>query len=79
MVKQPYKHEAGIWMYPTLPPGMRAATPEDFQVNGDLNYGLHYLIHSYYSDEFEAHIVKPGFILDKITPWLDDNRIYVKQ
>lgn len=78
-MKKPYKHETGIWCYPTLPPGMRIATQEDFEKDNQLNRGLHYLIHSYHSDEFEAYIVNERFTLDKISPWLNDNRIFVKQ
>ena len=79
MKKQPYKHEIGIWIYPILPPGLRVAKREDFFVNGNILIGLSFIIHSFHDNEYEAHIVKPGFEIEKIDPWLQEGRIYVKQ
>jgi hypothetical protein len=71
---------AGIWVYPTLPDGMRAATVDDvLDRNGRPRTGTWFIIHSFIYDDYQAYVVKPTFDLAYWRPWLDAGRMWVKE
>jgi hypothetical protein len=77
-MQEPYKSSLGIWIYPSLPPGMKVATKEDFlEKNGQLILGKDFLVKSFHFDRYEAHITTLNF-LDKWDLWLKENNIYVR-
>lgn len=72
------KSSLGLWLYSALPAGMRVATIEDFKDSrGVERIGLDFLVHSYYSNKYEAHKAKPG-VVDKFLPFIEAGRCYVK-
>jgi hypothetical protein len=75
---KPWKSSLGIWIYPTLPPGMRIAVREDFlDQNQQLITGKDFLVKSFHFDRFEAHKTSDNFF-QKWKLWLDENHLYVK-
>lgn len=74
-----YMGEFGLWIYRSLPPGMRVATLNDFQnERGAELYGVKFLVHSYHSNHFEYHVSKHN-VIEKFRPWIEDSRVYVKE
>lgn len=72
------KETAGIFYYESKPDNIRIAKKDDFFKNGLPNIKMWFLIHGYHENHFEAYQVKNDFDINKILPWLNDNRIYVK-
>lgn len=76
---KPWKTEFDIWIYPTLPEGMRVATREDFlDEKGELILGKDFLVKSFHFDKYEAHKTRPNFC-HKWGPWLKESQIFVTQ
>lgn len=77
-MNEPYKSCFDRWIYSSLPPGMRVAILCDFQDElGNEIEGVHFLVHTYHSNEFEHHFSKHG-VVEKFRPWIEDGRVYVK-
>lgn len=77
-MKEPYKSSLGIWIYPTLPPGMKVATREDFlDENGRLILNMNFLAKSFHFNRYETHTTSQ-FFFEKWNPWLLENQIYIK-
>ncbi len=75
-MQKPHKNEFGIWIYPTLPEGMKVATREDFlDKNGQLILGKDFLVKSFHFDRYEAHKTTPIFF-QKWEEWILHNHIY---
>lgn len=69
---------AGIICYKSQPENTRLATKEDFFLNGKLKMGMYYLIHAYHDNDFEAYKVNSKFNIKNIEPWLNNNRVFIK-
>lgn len=73
-----YKNDFGRWVYTELPENMRPATVEDFRDSrGNEKTGIEFLVHGYYSGEYEHHRSAPG-VIQKFLPWIEGERVYVK-
>ena len=76
-MEKPWKTEFGIWIYPTLPEGMRVATREDFlDDKGELILGKDFLVKSFHFDRYEAHKTTPLFY-HKWEEWLTAKSIFI--
>ena len=76
-MQKPYKSSLGIWIYPTLPPGMKVATRENFlDENGQLVLDRNFLVKSFHFDRYEAHKTSPAFF-KKWNPWLIESKIFM--
>lgn len=70
---------AGIWVYSTLPDGMRKATIEDLlDGNGRPRIGTWFLILGFIYEEYQSYVVKPTFDIGYWRPWLEAGRMWVK-
>lgn len=71
---------AGIWVYPTLPDGMRKATMEDLlDGKGRPRIGTWFIIHSFWYNEYQAYVVKNNFKFDEWRVWLEAGRMWVRE
>lgn len=77
-MQKPYKSSLGIWIYPTLPPGMKVATREDFlDESGRLIINMNFLAKSFHFNRYEAHTTTREFF-EKWNPWLIEHNVYVR-
>lgn len=73
-----YWEHTGIPYYDALPEGCREARKEDFYLNGVPRIGFYYILHSFHSGKFEVYRVAPGFVMEKVMPWMMYGRCWVK-
>lgn len=75
----PYRGLTGVWIYNSKPEGLRLATKNDFfDQRGAERTGFSFLVHTYKSDNYEAHTARVGSY-KKFKEWIEDGRAYVKQ
>jgi hypothetical protein len=68
----------GLWIYTSLPGGMRKAVVKDFVLaGGQPEIGLKFLVACHNSPEFEAH-ASGSESLDKWYGHIEAGRVYVK-
>lgn len=73
---KPWKNDFGIWIYPTLPPGLRVACKADFlDDTGQLIMEKNFLVKSFHYNRYEAHKTKAGFS-EKWGVWLAEDHIF---
>lgn len=72
------KNKLGMEYYESLPDKYRLAEADDFYAeSGKLIVGKPFLVHSYYDDKYQAYRTSDSFTINKIKPWLDDERVFV--
>lgn len=69
----------GIWVYKTLPEGMRPATVNDLNPDGLRVIGLRYLLLSSISKMYEAYTLNDCTDLPNLIRFVNDGRCWVKK
>jgi hypothetical protein len=73
-----YTGSAGILIYRVKPEGVRVASRDDFfDKRGIERIGFNFLLHTYYSNNYEVHKAKQGSYA-KFQEWIEDGRVFVK-
>ena len=69
----------GIWIYKTLPEGMRLATRDDINPNGRRVVGLRYLLFSSVSELYEAYPLTENTDLPNLIRFVDAGKCWIKK
>lgn len=68
----------GFKYYDLLPEGWSLASVDDFYNNKQLLImNKPYLVQSFHTNKYEAYRSKSKNIIQKLNPWLEDNRVFV--
>ena len=68
-----------IWVYKTLPEGMRLATIDDINPNGRRVIGLKYMLLGIESKQYEAYPLTENTDLPNLVRFIQLNRCWVKK
>jgi hypothetical protein len=71
-------HWKGLWKYRTLPVGMRQATTKDFYEGDQLKIGLKYLLHSFYTGQYESYTFSTRTNQENLRSFIENGRCFIK-
>lgn len=65
--------------YINQPPGTKVAEWDDFVKFNKLNLDMPFLVQSFHTNLFSVYYVSDTLTYEKLKPWLDENRVFVKK
>ena len=70
--------ERSMFFYKELPAGMRVATEDDFRICDQLQYGLKFLIRSFYTNRIETKYLTENANMNELDIFIKAGHCFVK-